>query len=473
MKAVLDIGKTNVKLQLVDDSGRALDSFARKNTPLNSAPYPHADVAGIWSWLLATLASYGRVGEIEALIVTTHGATAALVNENLLGASADGLVLPVLDYEYPAIENCSPAYRALRPPFSETFSPDLPAGLNLGRQIFWLEQEFGAEFARASHILMYPQYWAWRLTGQLAGEVTSLGCHTDLWAPAANRYSSLVERCGWQRLLPPLQSAWQELGLLLPAIALHTGLPSGCKIYVGLHDSNASYLRYLANATARADYFTVISSGTWTILMLARGGVASLNSGRDMLANCDVYGDPVPCARFMGGREYELICARLGGDMAAPVSAAEVQQAIDQGWMVTPDFSAGNGPFGGLEARLNCPLPAPSAGAIATLYCALMIDQRLSDLGASGPIYIEGAFLNNQQLCQLVAQLRSEQPVYLSADATGTVQGALLLTRLANSGDFTLELQSCAPARFTGLAEYRTQWQVLIAGESERQSIKS
>ena len=28
---------------------------------------------------------------------------------------------------------------------------------------------------------MYPQYWAYRLTGVLANEVTSLGCHTDLW----------------------------------------------------------------------------------------------------------------------------------------------------------------------------------------------------------------------------------------------------------------------------------------------------
>lgn len=30
---------------------------------------------------------------------------------------------------------------------------------------------------------MYPQYWALRLTGIAANEVTSLGCHTDLWNP--------------------------------------------------------------------------------------------------------------------------------------------------------------------------------------------------------------------------------------------------------------------------------------------------
>ena len=115
--------------------------------------------------------------------------------------------------------------------------------------------------------------------------------------------------------------------------------------------------------------------------------------------------------RFMGGREYDAICQRLGGDIKTPVTQQDIQGALDNLWMVTPDFSSGNGPYGGLEPKLQCPLPAPSAGAIATLYCALMIDQRLNDLQASGAIYIEGAFLKNPLLCQLVAQLRSEQPV--------------------------------------------------------------
>jgi hypothetical protein len=84
--------------------------------------------------------------------------------------------------------------------------PLLPAGLNLGRQLYWQQANFPAEFARARHILMYPRYWAWRLSGKLASEVTSLGCHTDLWAPEENAWSSLVERQGWTALFPPLQS---------------------------------------------------------------------------------------------------------------------------------------------------------------------------------------------------------------------------------------------------------------------------
>lgn len=466
MKAVLDIGKTNVKLQLVDDAGQLCDSYARKNMSVDAAPYPHADVTGIWQWLLDTLACYQRANEISALIVTTHGATAALINTGL--SQADGLVLPILDYEYAAINECDRAYRELRPDFAETLSPDLPAGLNLGRQIFWLQQQFPTQFATATHVLMYPQYWAWRLTGQLAGEVTSLGCHTDLWAPRAHRYSSLVEKCHWQRLMPPLQSAWEILGTVSLELAEKIGLRTGCKVYVGLHDSNASYLRYLCNSQTGTDSFTVVSTGTWTILMQARGDLSSLHRRRDTLANCDVYGDPIACARFMGGREYDAICQRLGGNIKTPVTHQDIQQAIDNLWMVTPDFSSGNGPYGGMEPKLNCPLPAVSAVAIATLYCALMIDQRLNDLQATGPIFIEGAFLKNPLLCQLVAQLRSEQTVYLSADDTGTVQGALLLTRVAGqvvdgmSTSAHLALDVCVPVQFTGLKVYRSQWYGLI-----------
>ncbi len=58
------------------------------------------------------------------------------------------------------------------------------------------ESVFPGDFARVSTILTYPQYWAFRLTGVAANEVTSLGCHTDLWNPTAGAYSSLVDTLG-------------------------------------------------------------------------------------------------------------------------------------------------------------------------------------------------------------------------------------------------------------------------------------
>ncbi len=423
MQAVLDIGKTHVKLVVVD-SGNAVANFNCKNAPI-AGMYPQADVNYIWNWICETLSACSYTKEVKELIVTTHGATAALVDIN--SDAEDGLALPVLDYEYTGIDECIAAYQSVRPEFSETLSPALPAGLNLGKQLFWLQQQYPEQFAQADHIVMYPQYWAWRFGARLVTEVTSLGCHTDLWRPASGDYSSLVEHLAWREKMPPLAQAWDHIGVVSDKVSAQTGLSTTCKIYAGIHDSNASYLRYLEQDENKGSGFTVISTGTWTILMQAGGDPSQLANSKDTLANVDINGSAVCCARFMGGREYERICARLGGNISMAVSADDIQQAIAEGWMVTPDFSEGNGPFGGQNPRLLCPEKPHAPQAIATLYCALMINQRLEDLQASGDIYIEGAFLKNPLLCALVAQLRPNQKVYLSADNTGTVMGAAAL----------------------------------------------
>lgn len=453
MKAVLDIGKTHVKLQLVDDNNHAHDSYQRKNAPL-AGDYPHADIDGIWQWLVSTLQQSPYTSSIKAFSITTHGATAALVDAS---RNDNGLVMPVLDYEYQGIGDCTAAYQQVRPEFTQSYSPELPAGLNLGKQLFWLQQRDPETFARATHILLYPQYWAWRLSGGLAAEVTSLGCHTDMWNPDSQSYSSLVTQCEWTEKMPPLRNAWDCLGSVTPAVSELTGLPAECQVHVGIHDSNASFLRYLGKAN---EAFTVISTGTWTILMQNQGSTDNLNAARDMLANVNIHGDPVCCARFMGGREYERICTHLGGDISMAVEAADIQSAIEHQWMVTPDFSEGNGPYGGATPVIQAPTPVPAPTALATLYCALMIDQRLCDLKASGPVYIEGAFLKNPLLCALVAQLRPHQKVMLSSDNTGTVMGAAQL--LSVDSPCEVDLINCTASAFTGLEAYREQWYALI-----------
>ena len=74
--AVIDIGKTNAKVALVDLvtlSEVALRRMA--NAPLRRAPYPHHDVEALWTFILNSLASLNREQRIDAISITTHGAT--------------------------------------------------------------------------------------------------------------------------------------------------------------------------------------------------------------------------------------------------------------------------------------------------------------------------------------------------------------------------------------------------------------
>jgi sugar (pentulose or hexulose) kinase len=453
---VLDVGKTHVKLHVLNRAMVSVHSLETPNRVLDAPPYPHFDIDGLWQWMLDGIRMAARDYAISAISITTHGAAAAIINRE---AEGSGLVVPVLDYEHTGIESCSGEYNLLRPAFSETYSPCLPAGLNLGRQLFWQQQLFSEAFAGATDILMYPQYWAWRLTGQRRTEVTSLGCHTDLWSPTQADYSSLVERQGWRDLFPELVPGWSSLGCVSPSISEATGLPAACEVFAGVHDSNASFLRYRAAIADRP--FTVISTGTWSVLMAAGTPLERLDASREMLANVDVTGQPVACARFMGGREYAAVCAQAGAAIDEQYGEAELQKLIDDGVLALPAFSEGGGPFPGREGKLVGDIPVGCGAALASLYCALVLDYLLDLLDARGDIFIEGAFLKNSNLCALLAQLRGNQQVWLSADDTGTVQGCASLVdweREAHSP----ALEASGVTRLERLERYKEKWRAAV-----------
>jgi sugar (pentulose or hexulose) kinase len=453
--AVLDIGKTNAKLSLLTEHGGLLAEQRCPNTILTEGPYPHHDTGRVWNWLLETLAQFAQQAEIAAIVPITHGATAALVDDA-------GLVLPVMDYESALPQGMSSDYAARRPPFRQTRSPDLPAGLNLGRQLYWQAQRFPAQFRRARHLLTYPQYWAWRLSGVAASEVTSLGCHTDLWDPVLGGPSSLAIDMGWHRLLPPLQAAWQPLGPVLPELAARIGLPPGCAVLCGIHDSNASLLRYLDRAAGSASgasrSVTVLSTGTWVIAAALGRGLGGLEEGADMLANVDALGRPVACMRFMGGREF----AQLAGDAPQPGSLQDMARLIAQDTLALPCFAESGGPFHGRQGYTDGPAPrtAQERYALATLYCVLMTDYCLEALDSAGSIVIEGSFGANPLFAALLAATRAPQPVLLSDDASGTTCGGWLLHR--RGGQLPHVLQAVEPAMPEGWPAYRARWRRLV-----------
>ncbi|NJN38893.1 MAG: hypothetical protein HC790_09445, partial [Acaryochloridaceae cyanobacterium CSU_3_4] len=65
-----------------------------------------------------------------------------------------------------------------------------------------------------------------------------------------------------------------------------------------------------------------MSTGTWVIVLGVGGALEGLEAPRDTLANVDAFGRPVPSARFMGGREYDVIAGSQ-----APASQETLQRA--------------------------------------------------------------------------------------------------------------------------------------------------
>lgn len=444
---VVDIGKTNAKAAVVETAGLAqIDYIARPNAVLPGPPYPHADTDGIWRFLIDAIGRLHARHRIDAISITAHGATAALLD------AGGGLALPVLDYEHPGPDSLAAEYDAAAPPFAETGTPKLPGGLVVGRQLVWQFATF-PEAARTAAILMYPQYWAHRLTGVAASEATSLGCHTDLWNPAARDFSSLVDAHGWRPLFPPLRAASDCLGPITAEVAAATGLPPTTAVFCGIHDSNASLLPHLQSQTAP---FSVVSTGTWVVVMAVGGRAVRLDPARDTLVNVNALGDPVPSARFMGGREWETTAPR---PLPEP---APVARLLERGIFLLPAVVAGSGPYPERTARWTGATPdAAERTAALSLYLAMMTATCLDLVGAAGPTLVEGPFARNALYVAMLAAAAG-RPVRLPAPgSTGTSLGAALLALPAPPA--TPAVPETVPDPDPALRAYAARWRSLVA----------
>ncbi|MEO6394331.1 MAG: FGGY-family carbohydrate kinase [Devosia sp.] len=445
--AVIDIGKTNAKLALVElEALREIAVLKAPNVVVSTGPYPHADVAALWEFVLDSLAALRRDHRIEAISVTTHGATAALLD-------AEGeLALPILDYEFAGVESSAADYAAIRDDFAETGSPRLTVGLNLGAQLFWQQQNFPEAFGRVAIIVAYPQYWGYRLTGVAANEVTSLGCHTDLWSPHRRGFSPMVDRLGWRTLFPPVRSARDRLGTLLPEVAHRTGLPLSTPVLTGIHDSNASLLPHLLR---RQTPFAVVSTGTWVVSLAVGARPMALDPERDTLINVNALGDPVPSSRFMGGRENELI----GKDLPE-ASDADIAWVLDNGLFYLPSWQTGSGPFpkrlGGWSVQGS---PGQKRAALS-FYLALMTATCLELIGAAGPIVVEGPFNSNGLFGQML-RAATGRDVIIAATGTGTSAGAAMLAMPSPAAPELPDRPVAIPP--AAWAEYAADWRAAVA----------
>ncbi len=448
--AVIDIGKTNAKLALVDlTSLTELAVVTSPNTVQAGPPYPHYDVDGHWRFLLDALAQFHADHGIDAISITTHGACAALLDND------GNLAAPILDYEPPYPADTVAAYAKIKPDFALTGSPTLAGGLNIGAQLHWQFSTDPSLRDRTAQIVTYPQYWGHRLTGVAAADVTSIGCHTDLWQPRDGTFSELPKALGIKGKIAPVRQSTDILGTILPEIAAVTGLSTDTPVCVGIHDSNASLYPHILTQDAP---FSVVSSGTWVIVMAVGGSDPQLDPTRDSLMNVNALGNAVPSARFMGGREYEVI--QSGQNQ--PPTEAEIQDVLTSSLMILPAVEPKTGPYQGRQMSWTGDEPDVGTGhrsAAVSFYLALMTDTCLRLTGAKGPTIVEGPFARNPEFIAML-EAATGRPVMKSDAATGTSIGAALL--FGQSDGLVPPIQSAARADLGTFKAYAEAWRARL-----------
>ncbi|MCP3732233.1 carbohydrate kinase [Sphingomonas sp. MG17] len=463
LTVVLDVGKTMAKLTLWSASGELVARETRPNERAEAAGHVALDAAGVEAWMADTLRGFTKLGPIKAIIPVGHGAAAAIVRDGKLAA-------PPIDYEEPIGDAERATYDAERDPFSVTGSPSLPDGLNLGAQLHVASLRFPDVLAHGAQILPWPQYWAWRLSGVAASEVTSLGCHTDLWNPVKAEPSRLASKRGWAEALPPLMPAASVLGTVTPEWQERSGLSASTQVHCGLHDSNAALLAARGFAEIADRESTVLSTGTWFVAMRTpqSGSIVdpgTLSEARDCLVNVDAYGRPVPSSRFMGGREIELLTGldtrRIDIKPDQPALIAGVAAVLASGARVLPSFAPGFGPFPQHRGRwIDMPVDEAERRAAVSIYAALVADVSLDLIGAKKRILVEGRFAEAEVFIRSLAALRPGDVIYRANAHNDVSFGALRLLDPDLKPDVALERIEPLEGDFEA---YRAQWQRDVA----------
>ena len=405
LNIVLDIGKTNVKLTFVDSiNNKTIKFFKTKQKNIYRHGIKILNSNSIFEWALKKITYIGRKHNLDKFVCTAHGTSIALISYD------DKELLACTDYEY-KFDKLFNNYKKIAPKFSESFSPFLENGLNIGQQIYYLYKRKQKLIKKTKYILNYPQYIVWKLTSSFSSEISYVGCHTHLWDFKRNKLSSFVKKIKLEKKFPQIRKAWDTIG------RKQIG-ESNLKIINGIHDSNASYL-YFKNSDIKN--FTLVSTGTWYIIFNQKTPLKNLNPSLDMLANIDVFGKPVPTMRFMGGREYD----HLMGVFKISNKTRAIKNFSFHDYLIYPSYASGGGfSINKINIGFYEGLKKGQIYYLICLYISFVINFCLNQMRSSNTIILDGPITKNITIMKILSSLRKKQIVLKNKREIGTTLGA-------------------------------------------------
>lgn len=405
LNIVLDIGKTNVKLTFVDSfNNKTIKFFKTKQKNIYRHGIKILNSNSIFEWALKKITYIGRKHNLDKFVCTAHGTSIALISYD------DKELLACTDYEY-KFDKLFNNYKKIAPKFSESFSPFLENGLNIGQQIYYLYKRKQKLIKKTKYILNYPQYIVWKLTSSFSSEISYVGCHTHLWDFKRNKLSSFVKKIKLEKKFPQIRKAWDTIG------RKQIG-ESNLKIINGIHDSNASYL-YFKNSDIKN--FTLVSTGTWYIIFNQKTPLKNLNPSLDMLANIDVFGKPVPTMRFMGGREYD----HLMGVFKISNKTRAIKNFSFHDYLIYPSYASGGGfSINKINISFYERLNKGQIYYLICLYISFVINFCLNQMKSSNTIILDGPITKNITIMKILSSLRKKQIVLKNKREIGTTLGA-------------------------------------------------
>lgn len=416
---IFDVGKTNKKLFLFDEQYRIVHEQNIQLPEIKDEDgFACEDINALTNWVKDSFTSIlaEEKFEIKAVNFSAYGASFVYLDEN------GKVFLPLYNYLKPFPKELQNrfynTYGGEKLIARQTASPVL-GSLNSGMQLYRLKYEKPEFFVKIKWALHLPQYLSYILSSEVCTDITSIGCHTNLWSFKEQQYHKWVSGEGIEEKLPSIKDSTTIAGKTSSAIA----------VGIGLHDSSAALIPYLYSFT---EPFVLLSTGTWCITLNSFND--TLLTDQELEQDCLCYfsykGKPVKASRLFAGHEHVHQVKRI---------AEHFKKPMDHYWNIKCDLSilmglrktatANDQHFEFQTRDLNG--FSSYEEAYHQLILDIMILQVKSiDLVLKGSsikrIFVDGGFSQNSIFMHLLAEAYPNIEVYAATIAQASALGAAL-----------------------------------------------
>jgi len=443
--AIYDIGKTNKKIILFNETFKIVSEIEEKFSEiLDDDGFECDDIEHIELWIKESLTNlvHSNRYELTAVNFATYGATLVYLDEY------GKRLTPVYNYLKPMDEKIAESLykrNGGRDEFCRrTASPALGM-LNSGLQPLWLKASKPEVFARIKHILHFPQYLSYIITGKIYSEHTSIGCHTALWDFDNMDYHP------WTKV--------QNLNLPspVPVETLNEVVIDGKKIVVGIgiHDSSSSLAPYFSSSEGK---FLLISTGTWCINMnpFNTEKLTADQLDKDCLCYISITRKPVKSSRLFLGHLHETALKQINDhfgksdDYYKKVKADNLLSLLLKSKFSGKKIFFQTGPY---SRDLKEYIDMYEFSTFDEAYHQLMnelgdltieaINLVLPEMDDTENIYLTGGFSKNELFQNVISGAYPDKSVYTSEIANGSALGAALVVSGSKSA-LSLGLTRCS-----------------------------
>ncbi len=403
--AIFDVGKTNKKLLLFDEHYKIVyeENVQLKETK-DEDGFACEDINALTAWIKNSFYKIINDERFEIVAVNFSGYGASFVY-----LDDDGnICAPLYNYLKPYPEDLQNQFYKKyggEKLFAKLTASPVLGNLNSGMQLYRLKYEKPELFDKIKYALHLPQYLAYILTRKVATDITSVGCHTNLWNFTENKYHDWVNEENIDEKFAPIIACDETTIFEINNKKLIAGF--------GLHDSSAALIPYMKFIN---EPFVLISTGTWCISLnpFNHSPLTDNELENDCLCYLSYDGKPVKASRLFAGYEHEEKVKLLSAQFNKPLD-----------YFTTVVY---NEKFLADSINTNSNYESAYHFLIRDIINQQIKSTNLVLKNSSvKKIFVDGGFSKNEIYMQLLAKAFPEMEIFAASVSQATALGAALV----------------------------------------------